>query len=295
MLFRGSGVALITPFTENGIDLEKLKELVEWHIQAGTQALIVLGTTGENPTLSEDEKVIVFKTVAQVGKGRICLIANTGDNSTSSSIERSQFAKDLGYDGLLLVVPYYNKPQQRGLIAHFTKIVDTVKLPAILYNVPGRTSLNMEASTTLHLAEHPYIVGVKEASHMDDQIKTIIRNAPNDFAIYCGNDDQNQDCLDWGADGLISVSANVVPALLQKQCEAMTSHHQEEAQHIHRQLINLHKMLFIETNPVGVKVALNAMGKNVGSVRLPLVDMEKENKETLINFLKISKLVELSI
>lgn len=292
MLFKGLGVAIITPFKEDGIDVVKLKELVEWHITSGTKALIVLGTTGENPTLSEDEKIFVFKTVADYASGRIVLIANTGDNSTQSSIDRSLKVKEMGYDGLLLVVPYYNKPQQRGLIAHFTKIVDTVQMPSILYNVPGRSSLNMEAETILACAQNKYIVGVKEASHIADQIQKIIKEAPAHFGIYCGNDDQNQDCLKWGAHGIISVTGNVTPSLLNQQCEFALSHQIEKARLIHEQLLPLHKALFIETNPVGVKEALNMMGKRVGTVRLPLVDMEENNKLLLRKVLIEQTLVE---
>lgn len=292
MLFKGLGVAIITPFTENGIDIEKLKELVDWHITSGTKALIVLGTTGENPTLSEDEKIVVFKTVADYAKGRIILIANTGDNSTQSSIERSLKVKAMGYDGLLLVVPYYNKPQQRGLIAHFTKIVDTVQMPSILYNVPGRSSLNMETETLLACAQNKYIVGVKEASHNDDQIKQIIKEAPKHFGIYCGNDDQNQDCLEWGAHGIISVTGNVTPTILNQQCELALAHQLDHARMIHEQLLPLHTALFIETNPVGVKEALNLMGKQVGGVRLPLVDMEDNHRLVLKDVLVKQALVE---
>ncbi len=291
MLFKGLGVAIVTPFTENGIDIPKLIELVEWHIQQGTQALIVQGTTGENATCTEDEKILVFKTVAEVVKGRICLIANTGDNCTQDSIDRTLKIKDFGYDGILLVVPYYNKPQQRGLIAHFNTIVNTVKMPAILYNVPGRCAINMETETILACAQNPYIVGVKEASHIDQQIKELIEKAPAHFSVYCGNDDQNQDCLEWGAQGLISVSGNIVPNLLQKQCTLMAEGKVDEARQIHQDLMPLHKGLFIETNPVGVKAALNAMGKKVGSTRLPLVDMEEKNHQDLIVVLKGQGLV----
>ncbi len=292
MLFKGSAVAIVTPFTENGVDLEKLKELVEWHIQEGTKALIVLGTTGENATMTEDEKILVWKTVADQAKGRIVLIANTGDNCTADSIERTLKIKDFGYDGILLVVPYYNKPQQRGLIAHFNKIVDTVEMPAIIYNVPGRCSLNMEAETILACAQNKWIVGVKEASHIDSQIKEIIEKAPKDFGVYCGNDDQNQDCLEWGAHGIISVTANIVPNLLSQQCELALAGKLKEANKIHQRLLPLHKTLFIETNPVGVKAALNAMGKNVGVTRLPLVDMEEDNRKSLVCVLKGQGLVE---
>ena len=292
MLFQGSAVAIITPFTENGVDLEKLKELVEWHIQEGTKALIVLGTTGENATMTEDEKILVWKTVAETAAGRIVLVANTGDNCTADSIERTLKIKEFGYDGILLVVPYYNKPQQRGLIAHFNKIVDTVEMPAIIYNVPGRTSLNMEAETILTCAQNKWIVGVKEASHNDEQIKTIIANKPEGFGVYCGNDDQNQDCLEWGADGIISVTANVVPGILSKQCDLALKGELKEAQKIHEGLLPLHKALFIETNPVGVKVAMNEMGKNVGVTRLPLVDMEEDNRKSLVSVLIEQGLIE---
>lgn len=282
MLFKGSCCALITPFKIDGsIHFEQLKALIDWHINQKTSALVILGTTGENPTLSEDEKMAVFQCAIDHAKGKIVLIANTGDNNTQASIERSLKTKAMGYDGLLLVVPYYNKPQQRGLIAHFSAIANAVQLPCILYNVPSRSVTNMEAQTLIELAQNPFIVGVKEASHNDDQIKAILKDAPNDFGVYCGNDDQNQDMLEWGAHGLISVTANVIPAQLQKQCELMQNHLVIEARNIHQTYLRLHSDLFIESNPVGVKASLNEMGFEVGSCRLPLVDLEENHLKTL--------------
>lgn len=296
MLFKGSCVALVTPFHPDGsVNHAMLKTLVDWHIGNHTQALVILGTTGENPTLSETEKFDVFKTVVEHAKGRIVLIANTGDNNTQASIERSLIAKKLGYDGCLLVVPYYNKPQQRGLVAHFKAIADAVELPCILYNVPSRTGLNMTSDTLLELAKHPHIVGVKESSHDEVQIKSILKNAPTNFGVYCGNDDQNQEMLEWGAHGLISVSANLIPSPLQKQCEAVFSHHFKEARELHETYARLHADLFIESNPVAVKAGLNLMGFNVGACRLPLVDMEPEHAQLLEETLKQVHLTKVSL
>ena len=194
MLFRGSGVALVTPFNENGIDLNQLRSLIEWHIEAKTDALIIMGTTGEGAVLSDEEKTILLKESIKVGKGRIVMVANTGTNDTKASIQWSLKAQAMSYDGLLMVCPYYNKPTQRGLIAHFTTIADAVNIPIILYNVPGRTSVNLSAQSCIQLAKHPNIVGVKEASHDLNQIKAII-DGTEDFAVYSGNDGQNLDIL----------------------------------------------------------------------------------------------------
>ena len=281
MLFRGSGVALVTPFNENGIDLDQLRSLIEWHIEAKTDALIIMGTTGEGAVLSDEEKIIFLKEAIKIGKGRIIMIANTGTNDTHASIQWSLKAQAMCYDGLLMVCPYYNKPTQRGLIAHFTAIADTVNIPIILYNVPGRTSVNLSVQSCLQLAKHPNIVGVKEASHDLDQIKAII-DGTEDFAVYYGNDDQNLDILKLGGHGFISVTANLVPEKVKALSDAYFGDDLITAERIQNSLAALNDVLFIESNPVPIKSALNHIGKNVGACRLPLVELEVQNQAKLI-------------
>lgn len=289
MLFRGSGVALVTPFNENGIDLDQLRRLIEWHIEAKTDALIIMGTTGEGAVLSDEEKTILLKEAIKVGKGRIVMIANTGTNDTHASIQWSLKAQAMCYDGLLMVCPYYNKPTQRGLIAHFTAIADAVNIPIILYNVPGRTSVNLSSESCITLAKHPNIVGVKEASHDLNQIKAII-DGTDDFAVYSGNDDQNFDILKLGGQGFISVTGNLVPNQLKALSDAYFGNDLMTAERIQNSLAALNDVLFIESNPVPIKTAMNHIGKNVGSCRLPLVELENQNLEKLMSVLKASGL-----
>lgn len=291
MIFKGSGVALVTPFNETGINYDVLKELIDWHIKSGTHALIIMGTTGEGATLRYLEKIELFKKALEFGKGRIKMIANTGSNDTASSIELSLIAQEMGYDGLLMVSPYYNKPTQRGLIAHFTAIADAVKIPIILYNVPGRCSVNLSAESCITLSKHPNIVGVKEASHDLVQIKQIIDGVDESFKVYSGNDDQNLDILKLGGYGIISVTANCVPERLSALCETFFKGDLQSAELIQKRCEVLNEILFIESNPVPIKETLNLMGKNVGSVRLPLVELEDSHRSQLIMVLKQEGLI----
>lgn len=277
MIFTGSGVALVTPFSDNTVNYTQLQALIEWHIKAGTQALVILGTTGEGVTLSTAEKKEVFTQAVRFAKRRIKIIANTGSNDTAASIELSLYAQKIGADGVLLVCPYYNKPSQRGLMAHFTAIADAVDIPCILYNVPGRTSVNLTAESCIELAKHPRIVGIKEASHDLAQIETIIKHAPKGFAVYSGNDDQNEAIMALGGVGVISVTGNLIPERLAKFCKAHLIGNTLEAKAMHEAMMPLHSVLFIESNPVPAKTALRMMDHPVGSVRLPLVEMEAAN------------------
>ncbi len=291
MIFKGSGVALVTPFNETGINYDVLKELIDWHIQSKTQALIIMGTTGEGATLRYLEKIELFKKALEFGKGRIKMIANTGSNDTASSIELSLIAQEMGYDGLLMVSPYYNKPTQRGLIAHFTAIADAVKIPIILYNVPGRCAVNLSAESCITLSKHPNIVGVKEASHDLVQIKQIIDGVDETFKVYSGNDDQNLDILKLGGYGMISVTANCVPDRCATLCETFFKGDLQSAELIQKNCETLNEILFIESNPVPIKETLNLMGKKVGSVRLPLVELEDVHRSQLIMVLKNEGLI----
>lgn len=291
MLFKGTGVALVTPFNATGINFDVLKELIEWHITSGTQALIIMGTTGEGATLNQSEKIALFEKALEFANGRITMIANTGSNDTQASIELSLLAQEMGYDGLLMVCPYYNKPTQRGLIAHFTAIADAVSTPIILYNVPGRTAVNLSAESCIYLSSHQNIVGVKEASHDLKQITEILEHCDKSFNVYSGNDDQNLEILKLGGLGIISVTANCVPERCVELCATFFNDDIKRAEDIQLSLATLNDVLFIESNPVPIKTALNLMGKNVGVCRLPLVSLETKNSETLIQVLKQEGLI----
>ncbi len=284
-LFQGSGVAIVTPFTDNQIDLQEFALLIEWHIQHRTDAIIVIGTTGESPVLSVDEKKLMIKSAVEFARGRIPVIANTGTNNTAQSIELSMYAQQVGADGLLLVAPYYNKPTQRGLIAHFSAIAKAVSLPIILYNVPSRCGVNITADTVIELSKIPNIVGVKEASGDLEQIKTIIDHTEEGFAVYSGNDDQIFDVLALGGDGVISVSANLIPETISDLCLLYRNNQSHLAQVLSNELSLLHKVLFIESNPVPIKAAMNACGHHVGHTRLPLVDLDEEHRIVLMETL----------
>lgn len=284
-LFKGSGVAIVTPFKEDKIHLEEFAALIDWHVEQKTSAIIVIGTTGESPVLSMEEKKLLIRSAVEFSAGRIPIIANTGTNNTAQSIELSLYAQNVGADGLLLVAPYYNKPTQRGLIAHFTAIAHAVNLPIILYNVPSRCGVNIQAETVIELSKVPNIVGVKEASGNLEQIKEIIDKTSEDFAVYSGNDDQIFDVLALGGDGVISVSANLIPHTISELCSLYLRGEFEESQRLSEHLSLLHKVLFIESNPVPIKAAMNVCGHDVGGTRLPLVDLEEEHRIVLMEAL----------
>ena len=281
-LFQGSGVAIVTPFKENQINLEEFETLIHWHIEQKTDAIIVIGTTGESPVLSMDEKKLLIKSAVEFACGRIPIIANAGTNNTAQSIELSLYAQSVGVDGLLLVSPYYNKPTQRGLIAHFSAIAHAVHLPIILYNVPSRCGVNIQAETVIELSKISNIIGVKEASGNLEQIREIIDGTDKEFAVYSGNDDQIFDVLALGGDGVISVSANLIPQTIAELCSLYLLGKVTEAAALSDHLSLLHKVLFIESNPVPVKAAMNVCGHDVGHTRLPLVDLEEEHRIVLM-------------
>lgn len=276
-LFTGSGVALITPFNDSlEVDYKQLEKLILWHIKEETDAIIVCGTTAESATLSTEEKKAIIDFSVKVANHKIPIIAGTGSNNTLQSIELSKYAQSVGVNGLLLVAPYYNKPTQRGLIAHFEAIAKEVDLPIILYNVPGRTVVNIETDTVLHLSKINNIIAIKEASGNLEQIKNIIEQVDKNFYVYSGNDDQIDDVLKLGGHGVISVTANILPKLIH---EIATK--QKNGQY----LKPFHDAMFIESNPVPIKAALNYLGFNVGHTRLPLVDMTQKNYDYLIKVL----------
>ncbi|EGT4907648.1 4-hydroxy-tetrahydrodipicolinate synthase [Clostridioides difficile] len=282
MLFKGSAVALVTPFTEdNNVNFEKLGELIEYHIENGTDALVVCGTTGEATTMSESEIFAVIKyTVEKVNK-RIPVIAGTGSNNTMLSVHMSQEAEKLGVDGLLIITPYYNKTNEKGLKLHFETIANSVKLPIILYNVPGRTKVNIKPSVVAELAKIDNIVAVKEASGDLAQVAEIAKLVSKDFAIYSGNDDTILPLLSLGGSGVISVLANICPKETHDLVTKFFEGDIEGSKKLQLDMDALIAALFIEVNPVPVKTAMNILGFNVGDLRLPLAEMEETNLNVL--------------
>lgn len=285
-LFKGSGVALITPFKYGEVDYERLKRLIDFHVENETDALIIAGTTGEASTLSKDEKKALYEFSVNYVDGRLPVIVGTGGNNTKDVIELSKFAEAVGCDGLLIVTPYYNKTTQEGLIKHFTVIADSVSIPIIMYNVPSRTGLNMKPSTVEKLSVHPNIAGIKEASGDITQITEIAKYASENFYLYSGNDDHILPVLALGGKGVISVVANILPKDVHDLCFAYFLGNIDKAREIQLNLFDLIRLLFIETNPIPVKEAMALLGLDTGEVRLPLIRMTKKNKELLINEMK---------
>ena len=282
-VFKGAGVALVTPMNEDGsVNFGKIEELVEFQIANGTDAIIACGTTGESATLPIEEHLQVIKTCIEVANKRVPVIAGAGSNSTASAIYTSTQSEKMGADGLLLVTPYYNKATQNGLIKHFTTIANAVKIPAILYNVGSRTGINMAADTTAKLVKTvDNIVGIKEASGNLSQVAEIMNLTDGNIEMYSGNDDQIVPVLSLGGIGVISVLSNVAP----KETHDIVAKYLEGdvvgSRDLQLKLIPLIKALFSEVNPIPVKAAMNMMGMNVGSLRLPLTEMEDKNKVVL--------------
>ena len=282
-LFEGSGVALVTPFKDGKINYEKMGDLIEWHIENKTDAIIVCGTTGESATMTDKERKSTIKFVVDKVNKRIPVIAGSGSNNTAYSIELSKYCQEVGADGLLIVTPYYNKATQNGLIKHYTAIADSVDLPIILYNVPGRTGVNITPATVEKLSKIENIVAIKEASGNISQVAEIARLCGEDFAIYSGNDDQIVPILSLGGIGVISVLANVLPKETHDIVEKYLSGDVEESRKLQLRLNELVNSLFIEVNPIPVKAAMNLMGMGAGELRLPLTDISEQNLEVLKN------------
>ena len=290
-IFKGSGVAIITPFNENGIDYEKLRELLEWHIKESTDAIVICGTTGEATTMTEQEKKDAIKFTVDVVNKRIPVIAGTGGNNTKTSIEMSLYAESVGVDGILVITPYYNKTNAEGLLMHFKAINDAVKTPIILYNVPSRTNMNITPETLLKLTELNNVVAIKEASGDMSQVAKMKALCGDKIDIYSGNDDQIIPILSLGGIGVISVAANIIPKIVHDMCDLYLNGDCFKATKLQLEYLELMNNLFIETNPIPVKTAMNVMGMNVGELRLPLYKMNDKNKETLVNTLKKYNLV----
>lgn len=280
-VFTGSGVAIVTPFNKEGVDFEKLGELLEWHIKEKTDAIIICGTTGEASTMSLDERKETIKYTVDKVNGRIPVIAGTGSNNTKAAVEMSMWAESIGVDALLLITPYYNKTTQRGCIEHFKAIANSVTKPIIIYNVPGRTGLNLLPQTLYELSKIENIVAVKEASSNIDQISEIARLCGDNLDIYSGNDNEIIPIMSLGGKGVISVLANILPRDTHDLCQKFLDGDLKGARDMQLKLLPLMNALFIETNPIPVKTAMNLMGMNVGHLRLPLVDMSEKNLEVL--------------
>lgn len=276
----GSIVALVTPMEENGdIDWQALDKLVDFHIDNGTDAIVAVGTTGESPTLPVEEHIAVIKRVVDRSAGRIPVIAGTGANSTSEAIELTKKGKEAGADASLLVVPYYNKPTQEGMYLHFKSIADSVDIPQILYNVPGRTSCDLLPDTVERLSVHPNIVGIKEATGDLDRAREVIDRCADKMAIYTGDDPTAMEFMLMGGKGDISVTANVAPKLMAQMCKAAIAGDRETAERLNAKLDGLNNSLFVEANPIPVKWAVSELGLMGKGIRLPLTPLSEQHYE----------------
>jgi len=290
-IFQGSAVAIVTPFNEDGVNFKKLEELLEWHVKEGTDAIVICGTTGEATTMTEKEKKDTIKFTVDVINKRIPVIAGTGSNNTASAISMSKYAESVGADGLLVITPYYNKTTQKGLVKHFSAINAEVNTPIILYNVPGRTGVNISPNTLAELSKLSNIVGIKEASGNISQIVQMKALCRDSIDIYSGNDDQIVSIMALGGKGVISVLANIIPSKVHEITEKCLNSNFKEALDIQLDTLALTNTLFVETNPIPVKTAMNLMGFEVGGLRLPLCEMESNNEDLLKAVLKDNKLM----
>lgn len=290
-MFQGSIVAIITPFTNGAVDEEKLRQLVEFQIENGTDAIVPCGTTGESSTLDYEEHDRVVQIVVEQVNKRVPVIAGTGSNSTREAIEITQHAKELGADGALLVTPYYNKPSQEGLFRHYQAVADAVALPQILYNVPGRTGVNLLPETVARLAEHANIVAIKEATGSLQQASEVLALCGDKLTVLSGDDFITLPMMAAGAKGVISVVANIMPKEVAALCDAYFAGNLDEARRLHLHMLKISNAMFIESNPVPVKTAAALMGKCSDEVRLPLAPLVEANKSKLIAVMKEYKLI----
>ncbi|AOR23983.1 4-hydroxy-tetrahydrodipicolinate synthase [Clostridium taeniosporum] len=290
-VFEGSGVAIVTPFNDKGVDYNKLKDLLEWHVKEGTDSIVICGTTGEATTMTEKEKKTVIKFTVDTINKRIPVIAGTGSNNTLSAIEMSKYAESVGVDAILVITPYYNKTSQKGLFKHFKAVNDSVNIPIILYNVPGRTGVNITPKTLVKISELRNVVAIKEASGNISQIVEMKALCKDKIDIYSGNDDQIVPIMSLGGKGVISVLANIIPKEVHELTKKCLEGNFNEALDIQLNRLKLTNALFMETNPIPVKTAMNLIGFKVGFLRLPLCEMEDTNLETLKAILKENKLI----
>jgi len=288
-MIKGSIVAIITPMLEDGsIDWDSYRQLIDWHIDSGTDAIVAVGTTGESPTVDHEENCKLIEEAVRHAGGRIPIIAGTGSNSTREALELTRFASRIGAQASLQVVPYYNKPTQEGMYQHFRVIAEEGGLPVILYNVPGRTVADLSNETVLRLAKLPGVIGLKDATGDIARGSDLLARLPSDFAVYSGNDDSALALMAMGGHGVISVTANVAPAAMAKLCHAALAGQWSEALAINRQLLPLHLKLFVEANPSPAKWALQQMGRIKSGIRLPLMPLSPSHHETVLDALKQS-------
>jgi 4-hydroxy-tetrahydrodipicolinate synthase len=285
-MITGSLVAIVTPMKsgkeqDGALDLERFKQLIDWHVSEGTDGIVVVGTTGESPTVDFDEHKELIRIAVQHSRGRIPIIAGTGGNSTVEAIELTASAKENGATACLSVVPYYNKPTQEGLYLHFRKIAESVDLPMILYNVPGRTVADLQSDTVLRLAQVPGIIGIKEATANLERNTDLIRRAPRNFAIYSGDDATALALILLGGHGVISVTANVAPKAMHQMCAAALVGDVKKARELNLRLFPLHQRLFVEANPIPVKWALAEMGMIEPGLRLPMSPLAEKFHQTV--------------
>lgn len=290
-IFKGVATALITPTDENGVNYQQLKELIDWQISEGIDALVICGTTGEGSTLTDSEHKEVLRFSAEVIAGRVPLIAGVGSNDTAYAIEMTKYACGIGADAMLVVTPYYNKTTQKGLVEMFNTIADASTKPIILYNVPSRTGLNIEPSTYLELAKHPMISGIKEANGDLSKIVETMALVGDKLDLYSGNDDQILPLLSLGASGVISVLSNVVPARTREICTKYFEGDIQGSREVQFDLLPLTNALFSEVNPIPVKAAMAQMGYCENYLRLPLITMDKTKAEVLYELMRVQKLL----
>ena len=292
-MITGSIVALVTPMCTDSCDVDwvALESLIEWHIDQGTHALVAVGTTGESATLSVKEHSQVIRATVEASKGRIPIIAGTGANCTREAIELSEAAKEAGADACLLVTPYYNKPTQEGLYQHYKAVAEAVDIDQILYNVPGRTACDLLPETALRLSKISNIVGIKEATGDLERAKLLIHSAPPDFAIYSGDDHSARELMLLGGHGDISVTANVAPNLMSQMCDAALKGDADKAKAIDQQLLPVHDAMFVESNPIPVKWAVNQLDLIDDAIRLPLTKLSDANQVQVMQALKSAELI----
>lgn len=288
-MIKGSIVAIVTPMFEDGsIDWDSYRQLIDWHIESGTDAIVAVGTTGESPTVDHEENCKLIEEAVRHAAGRIPVIAGTGSNATQEALELTQFASKVGAVASLQVVPYYNKPTQEGMYQHFKTIAEKGGLPVILYNVPGRTVADLSNDTVLRLAQVPGVIGLKDATGDIPRVSDLLARLPGDFAVYSGNDDSALALIAMGGHGVISVTANIAPAAMAQLCRAAFEGRWSDALAINRRLLPLHLKLFVEANPSPAKWALQQMGRIKSGIRLPLLPLSEGYHATVRDALKQS-------
>lgn len=288
----GSIVALVTPMHDDtSVDYPTLRKLIDWHIEQGTDCIGVVGTTGESPTVNVEEHCEIIRVSVEQAKGRVPIMAGCGANSTQEAVELAHFAKKVGADCQLQVVPYYNKPTQEGQYLHFKKIAESVDLPMVLYNVPGRTVADLQHDTVIRLSKVPGIVGIKEATGNIERAQWLIKDLPKTFSVYSGDDPTAVALMLCGGKGNVSVSANIAPKLMHELCVAAMSGNVARAMQIQFQLLPIHKYLFVEANPIPLKWAMSKMGLCNGTMRLPMTTLTQANESVVQAALKASGLI----